>query len=340
MGRTQLTKVLVTGGAGYIGSHVCKALAASGFSPVTFDNLETGHRWAVKWGPFELGDLANPDRLNQVLAWHRPVAVLHFAGYAYVGESVSDPMKYYRNNVGGTLNLLKAMIPSGVRHLIFSSSCTTYGTPGAIPLSEAHPQHPNSPYGSSKYMVERILADCREGHGLQSVALRYFNAAGADPDGESGEDHDPETHIIPRALMVAAGELDHIEIFGTSHPTPDGTCVRDYVHVSDLAVGHVSALCRLLEGHALPSMNLGLGRGYSVKEVISAVQKVTGSNIAVREAPPRPGDNAVLIANGGLARRVLGFNPRFTTLEDMVGTAWDWFRQHRSAAGYRERFSS
>jgi UDP-glucose-4-epimerase GalE len=334
-----LKKVFVTGGAGYIGSHVCKALAAAGFSPVTFDNLETGHRWAVQWGPFEKGDLADLPRLNQALAWHRPVAVLHFAGCAYVGESVLDPMKYYRNNVGGTLNLLTAMIQSGVRHIIFSSSCTTYGTPSATPLSEDHPQHPNSPYGSSKYMIERILADCREGHGLHSVSLRYFNAAGADPDGECGEDHDPETHIIPRALMAAAGELGHIDIYGTSHPTSDGTCVRDYVHVSDLAAGHISALYQLLEGRALPPMNIGVGRGYSVREVISVVQKVTGRKVAVREAPSRLGDNPVLVANGSLARRMLGFNPRFTTLEDMVGTAWDWFRKHRSAAALKNGFA-
>lgn len=329
----------MTGGAGYIGSHVCKALAASGFSPVTFDNLETGHQYAVKWGPFEIGDLSDLPCVRQVLAKHRPVAVLHFAGCAYVGESVSNPMKYYRNNVGGTLNLLTAMIQSGVRRLIFSSSCTTYGTPGAKPLSESHPQHPSSPYGSSKYMVERILADCREGHGLQSVSLRYFNAAGADPDGECGEDHDPETHVIPRALMAAHGELDHIDIFGTNYPTPDGTCVRDYVHVSDLAAGHISALCLLLEGHALPSMNLGLGRGYSVRDVISVVQKITGRKIAIRERPPRPGDDAVLIANGSLARRVLGFNPRFANLEDIVGTAWDWLRKHRSAASLKNGFA-
>jgi UDP-glucose 4-epimerase len=188
-------------------------------------------------------------------------------------------------------------------------------------------------------MVERILADCREGHGLQSVSLRYFNAAGADPDGECGEDHDPETHVIPRALMAAHGELDRIDIFGTNYPTPDGTCVRDYVHVSDLAAGHISALCLLLEGHALPSMNLGLGRGYSVRDVISVVQKITGRKIAIRERPPRPGDDAVLIANGSLARRVLGFNPRFATLEDIVGTAWDWLRKHRSAASLKNGFA-
>ena len=325
-----MTKVLVTGGAGYIGSHACKALSASGFTPVTYDNLEVGHRWAVKWGPLETGDLADLPRLTQVMARHRPAAVLHFAGYAYVGESVSDPMKYYRNNIGGALNLLTAMIESDVRHLIFSSSCTTYGTPNTIPLSEDHPQQPDSPYGFSKFMIERILADCREGHGIQSVSLRYFNASGADPDGDTGEDHDPETHIIPRALMAASGELDHLDIFGTDYPTPDGTCIRDYVHVSDLAEGHVSALRLLLDGRTPPSLNLGLGKGYSVREVVAAVQKVTGRQVTVQEAGARPGDNAILVADGSLARRILGFNPRFTNLEDIVGTAWDWFRQHRS----------
>lgn len=327
-----MTKILVTGGAGYIGSHVCKALASSGFMPVTYDNLATGHRWAVKWGPFERGDLADQARLNQVLALHRPAAVLHFAGSAYVGESVDNPMKYYRNNVGCALNLLTGMLQAEVRRLIFSSSCTTYGTPDTLPLSEAHPQRPNSPYGSSKYMIERILADCRQGHGLQSVSLRYFNASGADPDGETGEDHDPETHIIPRTLMAAAGVLDHLDLFGTDYPTPDGTCIRDYVHVSDLAEGHVIALKLLLDGQTPPSLNLGLGQGYSVREVVAAVQKVTGRPVKVREEQARPGDSAILVADGSLARRILGFNPRFTTLEDIVATAWDWFRQHRTGA--------
>ena len=325
-----MTTVLVTGGAGYIGSHVCKALAASGITPVTYDNLITGHDWAVKWGPFENGDLADLDGLNQVLARHRPTAVIHFAGSAYVGESVLNPLKYYRNNVGNTLNLLSAMVESGVRRLIFSSSCTTYGTPRSIPLSESHSQHPNSPYGSSKYMIERILADCAPGHGLQSVSLRYFNASGADPDGETGEDHDPETHLIPRIMMAATGALDHVDIFGTDYPTPDGTCIRDYVHVSDLAAAHVEALKQLLDGRTPPSMNLGLGQGYSVREVIAAVEKVAGLRIPVRESPPRPGDDAVLVADAGLARRVLDFKPRFTSLESIVATAWNWFRQHHA----------
>jgi UDP-arabinose 4-epimerase len=325
----QMTNVLVTGGAGYIGSHACKALAAAGYRPVTFDNLETGHHRAVRWGPFERGDLADLPRLSQVFAGHRPAAVLHFAGSAYVAESASHPLKYYRNNVGGTLNLLTAMRRVGVWHLVFSSSCTVYGTPGAAPLSEVHPQRPESPYGCSKSMVERILTDCRETHGLQSIALRYFNAAGADPEGECGEDHDPEPHLIPRALMAAAGVVDHVEIHGTRHPTADGTCVRDYVHVSDLAAAHVVALKRLLAGQAPSAMNLGLGRGRSVREVIATVQAVTGLKVPVREGPPRAGDAPELVADSGLARRVLEFTPHFTTLEGMVGTAWDWFRKQR-----------
>jgi UDP-arabinose 4-epimerase len=325
-----MTTVIVTGGAGYIGSHACKALAAAGYRPVTFDNLDTGHRRAVRWGPFEPGDLLDLPRLQEALDRHRPAAVLHFAGCAYVGESVGDPLKYYRTNLGGTLNLLVAMRRSGVRHLVFSSSCTTYGRHDAARLSEGLAQRPESPYAASKHMIERVLADCAQAYGLRSVALRYFNAAGADPDGDSGEAHDPETHLIPRALMAAAGELEQIEIFGTRYPTPDGTCVRDYVHVSDLAAGHVSALRLLLAGRTLPAMNLGLGRGYSVREVIAAVERVTGRSVATREAPPRPGDHAVLVADAGLARRVLGFTPRFATLEAMVATAWDWLRGHRA----------
>jgi UDP-glucose-4-epimerase GalE len=329
-----LETILVTGGAGYIGSHVCKALAAAGFSPLVLDNLATGHRWAVQWGPFEEGDLADLPFLNRVFARHRPAAVLHLAGSAYVEDSVSDPLKYYQNNVAGTLNLLAAMIQAGVRHLVFSSSCTVYAANGAKPLAEAHPIAPASPYGASKSMIERILSDLRMGHAIQSVALRFFNAAGADPEGESGEAHDPETHLIPRALMAAAGEMDHIEIYGTRYHTPDGTCIRDYVHVSDLADGHVSALARLREGRSPPCLNLGAGRGYSVREVVAAVQKVTGRSLVVREADPRPGDNAVIVADSGLARRVLGFAPRYAALEEIVGTAWEWFQKSRSPDGF------
>jgi UDP-glucose-4-epimerase GalE len=319
-----MSTILVTGGAGYVGSHACKALAAAGHEPVVYDNLGRGHREFARWGPLEVGDVGDAARLDAVFARHRPEAVMHFAALAYVGESVSDPALYYRNNVSGTLELLEAMRRSGVRRLVFSSTCSTYGVPERMPITEDLPQQPINPYGMSKLVVERVLRDYDAAYGLRSVSLRYFNAAGCDPDGEVGEAHDPETHLIPRVLMAAAGALPHVEIFGTDYPTPDGTCLRDYVHVSDLADGHVRALDYLQRGGATTALNVGTGSAFSVREVIAAAERVTGRRVSVREAARRAGDPPVLVADATRARAALGFAPRFIEIEPIVETAWRW----------------
>jgi UDP-glucose-4-epimerase GalE len=319
-----MASILVTGGAGYVGSHACKALAAAGHAPIAYDNLGRGHRELVRWGPLEEGDVRDGARLDAVFARHRIDAVMHFAALAYVGESVGEPALYYRNNVGGTLELLEAMRRAGVDLLVFSSTCATYGTPERMPIGEDTEQRPINPYGTSKLVVERVLRDYDAAYGLRSVSLRYFNAAGCDPDGEVGEDHDPETHLIPRVLTAAGGAAPHVEVFGTDYPTPDGTCVRDYVHVADLADGHVRALDYLRRGGATTAINLGTGRAFSVREVIGAAERVTGRRIPVREGPRRPGDPPVLVADPTRARAVLGFAPRFTDIEPIVATAWRW----------------
>ncbi|HSD41740.1 MAG TPA: UDP-glucose 4-epimerase GalE [Burkholderiales bacterium] len=322
-----MSTILVTGGAGYVGSHACKALAAAGHTPVVYDNLSRGHREFARWGPLEVGDIGDAARLDAVFARHRVDAVMHFAALAYVGESVSEPALYYRNNVGGTLELLEAMRRAGVRRLVFSSTCATYGVPERMPITEDLPQQPINPYGMSKLVVERMLRDYDAAYGLRSVSLRYFNAAGCDPDGEVGEDHDPETHLIPRVLMAADGALPHVEIFGTDYSTPDGTCLRDYVHVADLAEGHVQALGYLERGGATTAINLGTGRAFSVREVIAAAERVTGRRVPVREAARRAGDPPVLVADAARARAVLGFAPRFTEIEPIVETAWRWHKR-------------
>ena len=316
--------VLVTGGAGYIGSHACKALAAHGYLPVTFDNLVYGHEEAVRWGPLERGDTADRERLDSVIARHRPAAVMHFAAFAYVGESVTDPGKYYRNNVAGTLSLLEAMRDHGLGRLVFSSTCATYGHPDQVPIVESCPQRPINPYGMSKLMVEAMLSDFDRAHGLRSIALRYFNAAGADPDGEIGECHDPETHLIPLALDSAAGKGGPLTIFGDDYDTPDGTCVRDYVHVSDLAEAHVLALEALAGGAASDAFNLGTGSGHSVREVLAAVGTATGNPVPHSIGPRRPGDPPVLVSGGAKARDQLGWTPRFSDLDTIVRTAHAW----------------
>ena len=321
--------VLVTGGAGYIGSHACKALAADGYRPVCFDNLVYGHESAVRWGPLVRGDILDRKALDAAIEQWKPVAAMHFAAYAYVGESVENPGKYYRNNVVGTLNLLEAMRDHDVSKLIFSSTCATYGVPQSGAISETHPQNPVSPYGASKLMIERMLADFDVAHRLHSISLRYFNAAGADPDGEAGEAHDPETHLIPLVLDVASGKRSHITIFGDDYDTPDGTCVRDYIHVTDLARAHVLALRSLLAGGQSAAYNLGNGRGFSVREVIAAVGAVTGRDIAVRIGQRRAGDPPMLVSDARLVRGKLGWTPEFPTLEQMVATAWAW---HGNAA--------
>lgn len=316
--------ILVTGGAGYIGSHACKALRQAGYTPVCFDNLAYGHRWAVQWGPLEVGDIGDRPRLDAVFQQYQPEAILHFAAFAYVGESVENPGKYYRNNVAGTLTLLEAMRDHGVNKIIFSSTCATYGIPDAVPITEEHAQHPINPYGASKLMVERMLQDFDCAHGLKSVALRYFNAAGADPDGEIGEDHDPETHLIPLVLDVALGKRESVSIFGADYETPDGTCIRDYIHVSDLADAHVRALQYLEGGGTSTAFNLGNGAGFSVQEVINRAEAVTGQAIAVATAPRRAGDPPVLVGSAEKARRVLGWNPLYPDLKSILKSAWNW----------------
>lgn len=316
--------ILVTGGAGYIGSHACKALAAEGFLPIVIDNLCYGHREAVRWGPFEQGDIADRSWLDDVFERHRPLAVMHFAAFAYVGESVSNPGKYYRNNVVGTLTMLEAMRDHGVNTLVFSSTCATYGVPETVPIAESAPQAPINPYGMSKLMVEAMLSDFDRAHGLKSIALRYFNAAGADPECEIGERHDPETHLIPLALEAAAGKGAPLTVFGEDYPTADGTCIRDYIHVTDLAEAHVAALRALLAGAQSRAYNLGTGMGYSVRQVLETIEKVTGRPVPHDVGPRRPGDPAELVADPSAAGRDLGWSPRKSDLDSIVGTAWAW----------------
>lgn len=322
---TDLMPVLVTGGAGYIGAHTCKALLASGYLPITFDNFSRGHRWAVRWGPLVEGDLFDDAALDAAFKQHKPVAVLHFAGFGYVGESVTDPALYYRNNVAGTVALIDAMRRHAVNQLVFSSSCATYGlSPHGSQVSETSVQNPISPYGRSKWMVERILHDYLRAYGLRSVSLRYFNAAGADPDLEIGELHEPEPHVIPNILRTAAGLNPLFTINGHDHDTPDGTCVRDYTHVSDLAAAHVLALIALREKWAKPAYNLGNGRGYSILELIRAAERVTGQSIAVAYAEARAGDAPTAVADPSLAYNDLHWTPRYGDLDTMLSTAWRW----------------
>lgn len=316
--------VLVTGGAGYIGSHTCKALAAAGYVPVTYDNLVYGHRYAVKWGPFVHGDILDRTALDTAFRAWQPVAVMHFAAFAYVGESVTNPGKYYRNNVVGSLTLLEAMRDAGVGQFVFSSTCATYGVPQAVPIAEDHPQIPINPYGASKLMIERMLQDFDNAHGLRSVSLRYFNAAGADTDGEIGEAHDPETHLIPLVLDAAAGARPSVTVFGSDYPTPDGTCIRDYIHVTDLAQAHVLALQALQAGAATTAYNLGNGRGFSVRQVMDTARAVTGRDFTVCVGPKRAGDPPELVGNASRIRAELGWSPQHAELNDIVGTAWCW----------------
>ena len=317
--------ILVTGGAGYIGSHVCKCLSTQGHLPVVYDNLSRGHRTAVKWGPLEVGDIEDRERLCAVLERHRPAAVMHFAAFAYVGESVEKPLLYYRNNVAGSVALLETLIEFGALPLIFSSSCVTYGIPETIPISEDHPQRPINPYGHSKLLVERMLADAGKAYGLPWVALRYFNAAGADPDGDIGEDHDPETHLIPLVLR-AARDKTAVEIYGIDYQTPDGTCVRDYIHVIDIADAHLRALEYLLAKRESCALNLANARGYSVKEVIAAAERVCGRSISVKVAPRRPGDPPILIGSAKRAHELLGWRAGRSELEVQIADAGKWVK--------------
>ncbi len=330
---TSREAVLVTGGAGYIGSHACKALYGAGYLPVTYDNLVYGHDWAVKWGPLETGDILDRARLGEVLARYRPIAIMHFAAFAYVGKSVTDPGKYYRNNLAGSLALLDAARDYGVGHFIFSSSCATYGIPRRLPITEETPQQPINPYGASKLFTERMLSDFKVAHGLKWIALRYFNAAGADPDNHTGESHDPETHLIPLVLDAASGRRKAITVFGTDYDTPDGTCVRDYIHVSDIADAHVIALKALLSGAAGGAYNLGLGRAFSVLEVIREAERVTGLSVPVIAGPARPGDPAQLLSDATKACSQLGWQPQITELSEIIRTAWAWHQASNAPCG-------
>jgi UDP-arabinose 4-epimerase len=325
-----VTRVLVTGGAGYIGSHTCKVLAQSGFRPVVYDNLRRGHQEAVRWGPLEAGTLSDCSRLKDVITRHRPIAVIHCAAYAYVGESIEDPASYYENNVIGSLRLLEAMRETGLDVIVFSSSCAAYGVPGNLPIGEEAPLYPINPYGASKLMVERILQDFGMAYGVRWTALRYFNAAGASLDGDIGESHDPETHLIPRALMAAAGQLACLEVMGNDYPTPDGTAIRDYVHVTDIADAHVLALQRILAGGCPCAFNLGAGRGFSVYEVVKAVESVTGMSVPLKVTTKRPGDPPVLIADTRRAARELGFRARYVDIAQIAESAWRWYRERQS----------
>ncbi len=318
-------KILVTGGAGFIGSHCCKALARAGRVPVVYDNLSRGHADAVKWGPLVKGDLRDTATLAETLKAHRIEAVIHFAALAYVGESGTEPNLYYDNNVGGMISLLDAMEQAGTSKIIFSSSCATYGVPERLPICEDAPQAPISPYGRTKLGCEWILRDVAQARGLKFAALRYFNAAGADPGGEIGERHDPETHLIPLALMAASGKTQPLKVFGTDYDTPDGTCIRDYIHVVDLAEAHLLALSHLAAGGENLVLNLGTGRGHSVREVIEAIERVTGRAVPFEDAPRRPGDPAELTADPVRARDVLGLRPSYPELDEIVSHAAPWF---------------
>ena len=331
---SEKSTILVTGGAGYIGSHAVLALKQAGYEVVILDNLVYGHRDLIEQVlKVELieGDTGDRDLLDKLFKSRDIAAVMHFSAYAYVGESVSNPAKYYRNNVIGTITLLEAMLAASVKKFVFSSTCATYGVPETVPIPEDHPQNPINPYGATKLMVERILSDFNEAYDLKSVRFRYFNAAGADPSGQLGEDHNPETHLIPLVLQTALGKRESISIFGTDYPTDDGTCVRDYIHVSDLADAHVLGLEYLLKGGDSTFFNLGNGNGFSVKEVIETARQITGKEIKAIECDRRPGDPPALIGSADKARKVLGWQPQYTSIKDIMTHAWEWHqKRHRS----------
>jgi len=317
-------RILVTGGAGYIGSHTAKALARAGYEPVVYDNLRTGYRWAVKWGPFIEGDLADTALLSRTLKDYHIEAVLHFAASLYVGESMTQPRQYFWNNVVNTLRLLDAMQDGGVCHIVFSSTAAVYGDPEVVPIPEKHPWRPVNPYGESKLFMERTMHWYSVAYGVRWAALRYFNASGADAETELGEAHDPETHLIPLVIQAALGQRPYVEVYGTDYPTPDGTAIRDYIHIVDLAEAHVLALRHLLAGGESFAVNLGTGSGHSVREVIAAVGKMCDGRVPVRDAPRRPGDPPVLVADPSQAKKLLAWEPRHPGLDAIVESAWRW----------------
>ncbi len=323
-------KILIVGGAGYIGTHMVKDLLKAGFDVITLDNLSTGHRDLLPGGIFVEGDLGDERMIDRLFSTHQISAVMHFAAFSLVGESVENPLKYYRNNLAATTALLRAMIRHDVKRFIFSSTAAVYGEPLEVPIKEDHPCNPTNPYGMSKIAVERMLQDCDSAYGLKYISLRYFNASGADESGTIGERHTNETHLIPLVLKVATGERENISIYGTDYPTPDGTCLRDYIHVSDLTQAHLLALEALLSGGESAVYNLGNNRGYSVREVIELAGKVTGKKIPVIEADRRPGDPARLIASSEKIKKSLGWKPKYENLETIIKTAWAW---HQKEAG-------
>ncbi|MBR0557128.1 UDP-glucose 4-epimerase GalE [Ciceribacter sp. L1K23] len=315
--------VLVVGGAGYIGSHTCLHLSRKGFLPIVYDNLTNGHSEFVKWGPLEQGDIRDRARLDKVLAKHKPVAIMHFAALIEVGESVKEPVAFYENNVIGSLTLLSAAQAAGIKAFVFSSTCATYGLPQQVPMDETHPQAPINPYGRTKWIIEQALKDYDAYTGFRSAILRYFNAAGADFEGRIGEWHTPETHAIPLAIEAALGRRQGFKVFGTDYDTRDGTCVRDYIHVMDLADAHVRALQHLLDGGGSVELNLGTGTGTTVKELLETIIRVSGKDFAVEQTDRRPGDSPALVANNAKAFEVLGWQPR-CTLDEIIDTAWRW----------------
>jgi len=319
-----MKNILVTGGAGYIGSQTCKLLKQNGYLPVSYDNLVYGHRNAVQWGPLVVGDINDSKTLKAVFRKYKPDAVIHFAAFAYVGESVQNPGKYYQNNVAGTISLLEVMRNSGCRNIIFSSTCATYGVPDQLPLDENSKQEPINPYGKGKLMIEEILSDYDVAYRMRNISLRYFNAAGADPDGHIGEKHEPETHLIPLCIDTAMGKRAAIEVFGTDYNTPDGTAVRDYIHVVDLAKAHLLSLEYLKINDLSDAFNLGTGFGTSVQEVIHEVQKQSGSQLPVIYGKRRIGDPHTLIATSAKAEKILGWKPYYSDIDSIVRDAWNW----------------
>jgi UDP-glucose 4-epimerase len=324
-----MTSILVTGGAGYIGSHTCLALAEKGYTPVVYDNLVNGHREFVQWGPFEQGDVRDSERLAQVIASHRPSAIIHFAGLIEVAESVTNPIAFFDNNVSGSVSLFDAALKVGIDKVVFSSTCATYGIPNEVPMRESHPQVPISPYGTSKLLVEKILRDLGAYQGLRSVTLRYFNAGGADLKGRIGERHNPESHVIPIAIDVAQGRRAVFKIYGSDYPTPDGTCIRDFIHVADLADAHARSIDYLMAGGTSVAVNLGTGQGTSVKQLLRVIEKVSDVRIPVEMVQRREGDPPQLVADNSKAKATLSWQPAYG-LEDIVRSAWHW---HRKADG-------
>lgn len=319
--------ILVTGGAGYIGAHCCKALSDAGYLPVTYDNLSSGHEAFVRWGPLVVGDIANSSKVAETIAAHGIVAVMHFAAFSLVGESVVDPQKYYQNNLAGTLGLLQAMRETNVLKLVFSSTGAVYGHADSKPVAEAAAGRPINPYGMSKWMIEQVLADYRRAYALNSFSLRYFNACGADNSGLIGELRNPETHLIPRALMSLRGHVTEFAVFGGDYETPDGTAVRDYIHVNDLAASHIAALELLLAGDAGAAVNLGTGTGYSVRQILDAVQAETGQAVPFKMRDRRDGDPATLVADPSVSKVILGFEPTRSSLSEIIRSAWAWHRK-------------